>query len=397
MITPEKIEEWLKEAEERPSSMAVILQYVANRLRDLTARNEELRADNLALRTEKKVEEYEQRITHLEYQLDMLRRQFGGEVPVEFLPAAQEASQDKLSVLLYDALGRILRVEVDGAGFSPGKELARLTVPPPSTIEDAPRMLVVPSYEELMFVFSSGRIATMAVESISQPKSLDWEQAAQPQEPRGGETLACLAPISSMALADFILQASRRGFVKKLMTSLAPSVLDKHYIGTGATIPGDRTHTLALAGKDDQMVLVSRDGFLLGLDVRDLPFSGEEAFRMGALDALAAVFVRRPEQPILVMTQVGKIVHWAADRLEISHSLKARGQPLYSAQRRDRGVRVVGAAAISEEDWGVALHGDGRLTAHAVRSLIDEGAISASGELVDFSLVTQPGKRAVKE
>jgi hypothetical protein len=118
---------------------------------------------------------------------------------------------------------------------------------------------------------------------------------------------------------------------------------------------------------------------------------------MGALDALAAVFVRRPEQPILVMTQVGKIVHWAADRLEISHSLKARGQPLYSAQRRDRGVRVVGAAAISEEDWGVALHGDGRLTAHAVRSLIDEGAISASGELVDFSLVAQPGKRAVKE
>ena len=397
MITPEKIEEWLKEAEERPSSMAVILQYVANRLRDLTARNEELRADNLALRTDKKVVEYEQRITHLEYQLDMLRRQFGGEMPAEYIPTTQEAGPDKLSVMLYDALGRILRVEIDVARISANKELARLTAPPPPTNEDAPRMLVVPSYEELMFVFSSGRIATMAVESISQPKSLDWEHAAQPQEPRGGETLACLAPISRMALADFILQASRRGFVKKLMTSLAASVLDKHYIGTGATIPGDRTHTLALSGKDDQMVLVSRDGFLLGLDVRDLPFSAEEAFRMSALDALAAVFVRRPDQPILVMTQVGKVVHWSADRLEIAHSMKARGQPLYSAQRRDRGVRVVGAAAVSDEDWGVALHGDGRLTAHAVRSLIDEGAITVSGELIDFALAGQLGTKAIKE
>ncbi len=396
MITPEKIEEWLREAEERPSSMAVILQYVANRLRDLTARNEELRAENLALRTEKRVEEYEQRITHLEYQLDLLRRQFGGELPAEYAAVAQEKGQESLSVLIYDTLGRILRVKVDGAQLSAGKVLARLTAALP-TNEDPPRMLVVPSYEELMFVFSSGRIATLAVESIAAVEALDWAHAALPQEPRGGETLACLSPISSMALADFILQASRRGFVKKVMTSLAPSVLNKHYIGTGATIQGDRTHTLALCGKDDQLVMVSRDGYLLGLDVRDLPFSAEEAFRLGALDGLASVFVRQPGQAILVMTQVGKIIHWAADRLEISHSLKAKGQPLYSAQRRDRGVRVVGAAAVGEGDWAVALHGDGRLTAHAVRSLIDEGAVAVGGELLDFALALRAGKMSVKE
>ena len=396
MITPEKIEEWLKEAEERPSSMATILQYVSNRLRDLTARNEELRAENLALRTEKRVEEYEQRITHLEYQLDLLRRQVGGELPAEYVPVAQEETQDRLSVLLYDALGRILRVEADGSSLNGGQEIARLAGPP-ATDEDAPRMLVVPSYEELMFVFSSGRIVTMAAESIALSKTLDWEQAAHPHEPRGGETLACLAPISNMALADFILQSSRRGFVKKVMTSLAPSILSKHYIGTGATIPGDRTHTLALCGKDDQMVLVSREGFLVGLDVRDLPFSPEEAFRMGAVDALAAVFVRNPEQPIMVMTQVGKVVHWSADRLEISHSMKSRGQSLYSSQRRDRGVKVVGAAAVREEDWAVALHADGRLTAHAVRSLIDEGAIPLGGALVDFAVTSRPGNRTGKE
>ncbi len=58
---------------------------------------------------------------------------------------------------------------------------------------------------------------------------------------------------------------------------------------------------------------------------------------------------------------------------------------------------MVGAAAIGEGDWAVVLHGDGRLTAHAVRSLIDDGAIPVSGELVDFTLAVQPGIRAARE
>ncbi len=80
-------------------------------------------------------------------------------------------------MLLYDALGRILRVAVNGAQFSAGQELARLAAPP-AVNEDAPRLLVVPSYEELLFIFSSGRIATLAVESIPAAKELDWEHAA---------------------------------------------------------------------------------------------------------------------------------------------------------------------------------------------------------------------------
>jgi len=391
MINSEKIEEWLKEAEERPASMGVILQYLANRVRDLTGRNEELRADNIALRTEKKVEEYEQRIVNLEYQLQILRRQVGGELPVNFSAAAPAAS-DALSFIAYDARGRLLRVAADPAALIEDGVLARLAhAPAPG--EGAPRLLVLPSSEELLFVFSSGRIATQAVAAIASADPPDWEQAAAPHETRGAETLACVAPVSRLAMAEMILQASRRGFVKKLMTSLMPSVMNKHYIGTGATIQGDRTHTLALAGKEDRLVLVSREGFLLCLDVRDLPFSVEEAFRLSRTDLLAAGFVCAPGRSIAAMTQLGKLIHWTEDRLEWVHAVKSRGQALFSAQRRERGTRVVGAAAVRPEDWSAALHADGRLTVHAVRRLLDTGAIPVSGELVDFAAFALPGKK----
>jgi DNA gyrase/topoisomerase IV subunit A len=388
MITPEKIEEWLKEAEERPASVVVILQYLANRVRDLTGRNEELRAENLALRSEKRVEEYEQRITNLEYQLEILRRQMGGELPAGQIVAATP-DRTSLSFVIYDSRGRLLRIAAAPPGLTDGAELARLTarIAPG---EDLPRLLAVPTSEELLFVFSSGRIATLPVTGIPLEEKLDWEHAQSPHEPCGGETLACLAPVSRMAMAEMIVQASRRGFVKKLMTSLMPSILNKHYIGTGATLQGDRTHTLALAGKEDRLVLVSREGFVLCLEVRDLPFSVEEAFRLGPTDLLVAVFICGPGCSIAAMTQTGKLLHWSEDRLEVVHSMKARGQALYSAQRREHGARVVGAAAVREDDWGVALHQDGRLTLHFMRTLFANAAIPVESDLISFTSFSVP-------
>src|SRR5215204_6693342 len=74
-----KIDEWIKEAEERPHSAVTIVKLVARRLRELTERDEELLAENIALQNGTRVEEYQKRIAHLEYQLDLLKRRFGGE------------------------------------------------------------------------------------------------------------------------------------------------------------------------------------------------------------------------------------------------------------------------------------------------------------------------------
>jgi hypothetical protein len=56
VITPKKIEEWIQEVEERPNSAPIILQYISNRLRDLSDRNEQLLAENIALLSGKRFE-----------------------------------------------------------------------------------------------------------------------------------------------------------------------------------------------------------------------------------------------------------------------------------------------------------------------------------------------------
>src|SRR5512141_3189421 len=108
-----KIDEWMKEAETRPESAVTIVKLVAKRLRELTERNEELLTENIALQTGRRVEEYQKRIAHLEYQLDLLKRRFGTDdaLLAELPQASSETST--LSLLIYNTYGRIFRVEIN--------------------------------------------------------------------------------------------------------------------------------------------------------------------------------------------------------------------------------------------------------------------------------------------
>src|SRR5919109_3975667 len=96
-----KIDEWMKEVEERPESALTIVRLVTRRLRDLTERNEGLLAENIALQNGTRVEEYQKRIAHLEYQLELLKRRFGAdESLLAELPMAS-AETTTLSLLVY--------------------------------------------------------------------------------------------------------------------------------------------------------------------------------------------------------------------------------------------------------------------------------------------------------
>src|SRR4026209_3028312 len=112
MSLSHKIDEWMKEAEARPESAVTIVRLVAKRLRELTERNEELLTENIALQNGTRVEEYQKRIAHLEYQLDMRKRRFGtdetafAELPVSHVEAST------LSLLVYNTYGRIFRIEI---------------------------------------------------------------------------------------------------------------------------------------------------------------------------------------------------------------------------------------------------------------------------------------------
>ena len=108
-----KIDEWMKEAETRPESAVTIVRLIARRLQELTGRNEELLTENIALQNGTRVEEYQKRIAHLEYQLDLLRRRFGSdESLLAELPSASVETAT-LSLLIYNTYGRIFRVELN--------------------------------------------------------------------------------------------------------------------------------------------------------------------------------------------------------------------------------------------------------------------------------------------
>jgi DNA gyrase/topoisomerase IV subunit A len=388
MVTSEKIEEWLREVEQRPESAPLIIQFIGNRLRDLAAWNEALRSENIALASGNRVEEYEQRIAHLEYQLDLLKRQLGGEA----LQAGQAttglpAQAATISLLVFDHLGRVLRIVLDPTALEDGVVLGYLQGDL-GREDEPPRLLAVPSSEELFFVFTYGRVAAISVEELAQVPaggSWEWEQAPVPEARRSREALACLTPVARLALAEFLIQFSRRGYVKKVLASMAASILSQQYIGAGTVLPVDKIFAMLLGAKDSRIALVSHEGRLLCLEAGQLPFSIEEAMRLEPTDHLVTAAPLPAGKTLLVMTQIGKLVALDGDDLPAAPSFKLKGQAIFSGQRRASGVRVVGAAAVDDADWAIALHADGRVSLHAVSSLLGRGTLPAQGELLAFA------------
>ena len=398
MFTPEKIEQWLKEIEEHPGSAPVIIQFITNRLKDLDSWNEELRAENIALRTGKKVDDYERQIAYLQYQLDLIKRQYGGQRPTAEQLAKDETVDEiqMLSVLIYTSDGRLLRIELDPTDLEDGCTIGGLSgLPYP---DESPRLLAVPSNEELLFLFSSGRIATCSVaglpiQTIASDEPFDWETAPIPNPPQAGDTLASLAPISRLALADYFVQTSQRGFIKKIRMALAPSIMENQYIGTGAKISHDWPFELTLCNKDENFVLVSKDGYMRYTSIDVSPHAIVEAMRLKPTDRLFSAFVMPPGKTLLVMTQIGKAIQHTQDSLELITDLGRVGKALYSKARREAGVRVVGAAAVAESDWGLAIHTNGRISIHAVSQILATGTvpIPMEGELSTFTAFSIPG------
>ena len=254
-------------------------------------------------------------------------------------------------------------------------------------------LLVVPSSEELLCIFTSGRIVPLPVTSIplvqidEQPTS--WDQVQIPHEPALGDALACLMPASRMALADFLVQISRRAFMKKIRMALAPSIMENLYIGRGAKLPGDQTMDIFLGHDADRYILLSEEGYLGSVTAEMLSFAVVEAMRLNSTDHLVGAFPIQSEQSLLVMTQIGKAIHRTAESIEVAEALNRKGKMLYSTARREKGVRVVGGGTVGANDWGLALHQNGNLSLHTVSSLFESGTISVDGEILSFTVFSK--------
>jgi DNA gyrase/topoisomerase IV subunit A len=383
-----KIDEWMKEAEARPESAVTIVRLIARRLRELTERNEELLSENIALQNGTRVEDYQKRIAHLEYQLDLLKRRFGADEALLAELPANPAEASTLSLLVYNTYGRIFRIEVEAELSSLGRILDETL-----TNNEQPRLLVVPANEEVLLLFTSGRVSTQPVSSLP---SVDcggawaWERAALPDEPRAGEQLVCVMPLSHLPLSEFFLQVSRRGCIKKTMTSMAQSILGNHYLGKSTLQKSDQPFDVTLTQKKDLFAFVTFEGHLLGLDVDALPYSAEDRIKLPASDYVIASFVPQPEESLLFVTQTGKVIQRESSSLELSKSALAKGQALIPPARLEQGVRFIGAASVRDQDRIVVLGAQGHLKVHLVEALTGAGSIAAGGVLLSIGVIPAP-------
>ncbi len=387
MINSDKIEEWIHEVEERPGSAANIIRYISNRLRELAQRNEDLQAENIELRSGRKVEEYENRITNLEYELDLLKRQLGGENIG--ITGAQIAAPriETASLLVYNRLGQALRLELPIAELVSGN-VAGSFRDGVSLGDDLARLLLTYSTDELLFVFDSGRSAAIPAANLPAcGAELDWDQAYL-EEPRGVEELAVVAPIGKMSLYDFTLQASRRGCVKKVPQDFFKQHVSSGYVGTGARLPSDKTCDLVFVSKDERLVLASWEGFLLTLETGKLPFAAEEVLRLDSSDHIVSASAPRQKASILMLTQSGKALNREMSWLEPAVSFKSHGQPAYSKDRREAGVRLAGAAAVDPGDWIAVLLSDGKVILYTAADLLGAGSILEAGSSVSVVSMT---------
>lgn len=375
----------MKEAEARPESAVTIVKLVARRLNELTTRNEELLTENIALQNGTRVEEYQKRIAHLEYQLDMLKRRFGAdETALAELPV-NNVEESTLNLLIYNTYGRILRMELN----SEAQLLGRIAE---ETLQNSeqPRLLAVSSNEELLLLFTSGRVSTCAVSDIATVNlnsEWTWDKSALPDEPRAGEFLACVMPVSHLPLSEFFLQVSRRGCVKKTMLSMAQSILGNHYIGKGTLQKSDQPFDVGLCSKKDLYAFVTFEGKLIGLGVDELSYSAEDRIKMTTSDYVIASFVPHMDESMLFVTQTGKVIHREVEGLELSKSPLAKGQALISPTKLEQGVRFIGAASVRDRDRIAVLDSKGNLKVHLAESVTGSGSIEAEGLILSISVI----------
>ena len=205
--------------------------------------------------------------------------------------------------------------------------------------------------------------------------------------------MAGIMSISRLPLSEFFLQVSRRGCVKKTMTSMAQSILGNHYLGKGTLQKSDQSFGVTLCLKKDLFVFVTIEGKLLGLDVNELSYSAEDRIKLTASDYVIASFLPHADESMLFLTQTGKVIQREYESLELSKSALAKGQPLISPARLEQGVRFIGAASVRETDQVAVLDSKGNLNLHVAESIVGAGSVDAEGLVLSICVIPAEARK----
>ena len=355
MITRVKIDEWIRQVEATPALAPIIIRQITDRLLELDAVNETLRAENLELTEGSRVKNYERRIAELEFQLDLLKRQLGtpgGIPPLEIH-----------TILLFNDKGQIIRLEIDEAQLAGEQPFARVAGAP-DLMSHTFGAVSASEFDQLLLVFSTGRTAVLAVDQVplSAEGGLDWGRAYQ-ADLRSMEDLACLLPVTRLHTYDCCVQVSRFGAARKIAIQYFKTFISNNNIGKGVKFNFDRILNLTLCNETQLLALVSKGGSVLSLNAGVLPVALDEIVHFKVNDYVVSALTVAPEQTLVAVTQDGAAYAQNQAWLLPAKAGDRRTRQLLP-EKKAEDEALIGAAALGALDWLIVYCEDGTLSAY---------------------------------
>ena len=355
MITRAKIDEWIRQVEATPVLAPIIIRQITDRLLDLDAVNETLRAENLELNEGSRVKNYERRIAELEFQLDLLKRQLGAPGGALLLEIH--------SLLLFNDKGQVIRLAIDEASLAAAQPFARIAGAP-HLMSRTFGLISASEFDQLLLVFSTGRTAVLPVEQVplSAPSGLDWGGAYQ-ADLRSMEDLVCLLPVTRLHTFDCCVQVSRFGAARKIAIQYFKTFISNNNIGKGVKFNFDRILNLTLCNETQLLSLVSKNGSVLSLNAGALPVALDEIMRFKVNDYVVSAVTVAPEQTLVAVTQNGAAYAQNQVWLLPAKPGGSRTRQFLPEKKPEEEV-LVGAAALGARDWLIVYRDDGALSAY---------------------------------
>ena len=371
MITRAKIDAWIRQVEATPVLAPIIIRQITDRLLDLDAMNESLRAENLELSSGNRVKEYDRRIAELEFQLDLLKRQLdsgGGKPQIE-----------ATSLLLLNDKGQVIRLAIDDASLAGDQPFSRIAGTPHIQSHTF-GLVTAAAFDQLLLVFSTGRTTSLPVEQVplSTGSELDWAGAYQ-ADLRSMEELAWMMPITRFHAYDCCVQVSRFGVARKIAIQYFKTFVSNNNIGKGVKFNFDHILNLTLCNENQLLVLASRAGNLLSLSASALPVALDEIMHFKVNDYVVSALTLDPGQTLVAVTQNGAAYAQNQAWLLPAKAGERRLRQLLP-EKREEDEALAGAVALGGTDWLIVYRDDGTLSAYRPGSLSNRKTMLTTGQ-----------------
>jgi DNA gyrase/topoisomerase IV subunit A len=360
MIRKTDIQWWVLEARKYPESASVAIEFLAERLAQLDAENEQLRNELLRLRQGTSAETGSDQVQALRQKVDRL----------EYLLKSQAAT-DPVAVLLSERMqsARVLLSQLRHGSQHDGPALdsrAALSLR---------CLLAARPHEELLLVTSHGRGTRQLVPDFpSLGDDQRWPNSPSPWL-RSGERLCLAAPTSDAP--RFWTIATRRGHVQRFLRAAFEREMEEGDPLLQGLLQHDEP-TAIVSGDRGDLLVFTQWGYATRFAHRSIDVQGALAMELESGDQIVAALSLSQDRDILLVTASGCALR------RHSEQVAARAKPGGSGKHLIRARDVLGAFPYSGQDSLLFLTFRGRLVLVEAAQLALQDRLGKGQELLDL-------------